>query len=136
MNDITMSEIAADVAQLNFMRKDPAYLGLALSGEVGELNNLIKKELRESHGFGENKTEEISTEIPDILFYLVAIANERNLDFAKMWHAKMNHNELKYGRSIVARPYICNCKTCFGLRVANSEYEQVLGGGFITKRRT
>ena len=136
MNDINMSEIVSDVSALNFMRKDPAYLGLALSGEVGELNNLIKKELRASHGFGEDKTNEIATEIPDVMFYLVAIANERNLDFAKMWHEKMNHNELKYGRSILKRPFQCNCKTCFGLRVANSEYEQVLSGGFMQKRRT
>lgn len=59
--------------------RDKAYWGLALSGEVGELNNCIKKEIRDDADY----RDEIKGEIADSFNYLVLLAKEYGIDMEK-----------------------------------------------------
>jgi len=117
MNELTMKQIISEVDALWFGgdgRSDPnqqGYIALCLAGETGELCNYIKKELR-SPEFREKKEQEIAMEIPDIVFYVARLIAVRGLDFDKIWHIKMNHNEIKYGRKITERPFSCECEKC------------------------
>lgn len=54
----------------------PSYFALALSGEVGELCNFMKKVVRD----GADKTDEIGAELADILVYTLLLARSLNVD--------------------------------------------------------
>ena len=112
MNEkLTLQEILDDIDMSWFGGKDDVWVGLALAGEVGELCNFIKKENRQGAERGDHQ-EDIEKEIFDVLFYLGKLIRTRNVDLYKVWHTKMNHNEKKYGRPILKRPFTCNCEKC------------------------
>lgn len=72
-----------------------AYLGVALAGEVGEICNNIKKYERGSM----TMTELIDTlheELPDVLIYLVMLADFANLDLEAAYAQKKEYNERRY----------------------------------------
>jgi NTP pyrophosphatase (non-canonical NTP hydrolase) len=52
------------------------YPALGLSGEVGELNNKIKKRIRDSTALDK---EDIKAELGDILWYLSAVATDMDI---------------------------------------------------------
>ena len=57
------------------------YPSLGLSGEVGEVNEKIKKVLRDNNGiFTPEKKLEISKEIGDVFWYLAALASDLGLN--------------------------------------------------------
>lgn len=93
------------------------YMCTALSGEVGELCNFIKKENR-TNGFRFKYKEDTDMENIDVIYYAIAAAITRitngdlTTELERNWHIKMNHNEKKYHRIVKNRPFICLCKQC------------------------
>jgi NTP pyrophosphatase (non-canonical NTP hydrolase) len=75
------------------------YLGVALSGEVGEFNNLVKK-LYRSKIFKkeniENIDEKIREEFADIFIYLLLIAMLLNIDIEKEFLKKLGINRKRF----------------------------------------
>jgi NTP pyrophosphatase (non-canonical NTP hydrolase) len=61
---------------------------LAITGEVGELANLIKKQNRD--GFTEDRQEEISKELADIVLYVDLLANHMGVDLGAVVASKFN----------------------------------------------
>lgn len=55
---------------------DAAYVLINLTGEVGELNSLIAKAVRDDH---EIDAEKVKLELGDILWHLAAIADDFNM---------------------------------------------------------
>lgn len=69
---------------------------LALAGEVGELCNDLKKQMRgdmDAHAF----SDLAKTELPDILIYLLLLANTLGIDLEDAYEAK---REFNHGRFI------------------------------------
>lgn len=94
----TIDDMFNDVSHLRSHGKHETreYTLVALNGEVGELCNFVKKELRNPLVCNRN---EIVKEIPDILFYLFQFCQIEKIDLVKAWNDKMEYNSSKYGRS-------------------------------------
>ena len=88
----------------NFQR-----LVLKLIEEFGELAENIRKNLRYK---GDNIKGTIEEELFDIFYYIIAIANEYNIDLEEIFHIKDKINKEKYERS-------------FSLEEARKEYEKI-----------
>lgn len=99
----TIEDMHNDVSALrsNKAHETQAYTAIALAGEVGELCNFVKKELRS--GGAENHDEDIRKEVPDILFYLLQLCQLRGINIQHEWKKKMIHNSKKYGRPLPER---------------------------------
>ena len=83
-------------------------LVLKLIEEFGELAENIRKNLRYN---GENIKGTIEEELFDIFYYIIAIANDYNIDLEEIFHMKNKINKEKYDRS-------------FSLEEARKEYEK------------
>ena len=83
-------------------------LVLKLIEEFGELAENIRKNLRYN---GENINGTIEEELFDIFYYIIAIANDYNIDLEEIFHIKDKINKEKYDRS-------------FSLEEARKEYEK------------
>ena len=83
-------------------------LVLKLIAEFGELAENIRKNLRYN---GENIKGTIEEELFDIFYYIIAIANDYNIDLEEIFHIKDKINKEKYDRS-------------FSLEEARKEYEK------------
>ena len=83
-------------------------LVLKLIEEFGELAENIRKNLRYN---GENIKGTIEEELFDIVYYIIAIANDYNIDLEEIFHIKDKINKEKYDRS-------------FSLEEARKEYEK------------
>ena len=83
-------------------------LVLKLIEEFGELAENIRKHLRYN---GENIKGTIEEELFDIFYYIIAIANDYNIDLEEIFHIKDKINKEKYDRS-------------FSLEEARKEYEK------------
>ena len=86
---------ASKTARLDHVGVDPiVFLGLCLSGEVGEVNEKIKKALFVNEDlYSINFKENISHELGDVLWYLSQLAKQLNLnldDIAKDNLLKVN----------------------------------------------
>lgn len=77
------------------------YLAIAMAGEVGEVCNIIKKFDRGSIN-GELLREELSKELPDILIYLVMLAEKVGIDLQQAWINKKEYNDSRFLRE---RPF-------------------------------
>ena len=84
-------------------------LVLKLIEEFGELAENIRKNLRYN---GENIKGTIEEELFDIFYYIIAIANDYNIDLEEVFHIKDKINKEKYERS-------------FSLEEARKEYEKI-----------
>ena len=73
----------------------PDYLALCLAGEVGEVANEIKKLLRGSITLEELRRR-LHDELPDILIYLVMLAESVDVDLAKAYEQKREYNNGRY----------------------------------------
>ena len=83
-------------------------LVLKLIEEFGELAENIRKNLRYN---GEKIKGTIEEELFDIFYYIIAIANDYNIDLEEIFHIKDKINKEKYERS-------------FSLEEARKEYEK------------
>ena len=83
-------------------------LVLKLNEEYGELAENIRKNLRYN---GKNIKGTIEEELFDIFYYIIAIANDYNIDLEEIFHIKDKINKEKYDRS-------------FSLEEARKEYEK------------
>ncbi|BFI73272.1 hypothetical protein YN1_2590 [Nanoarchaeota archaeon] len=75
------------------------FLGVALSGEVGEFNNLIKKLYRSKFYKKEdlgNIDEKIREEFIDVFIYLLTIAILYNIDIEKEFLKKLEINKKRF----------------------------------------
>ena len=84
-------------------------LVLKLIEEFGELAENIRKNLRYK---GDSIKGTIEEELFDIFYYIIAIANDYNIDLEEIFHIKDKINKEKYERS-------------FSLEEARKEYEKI-----------
>ena len=68
---------------------------LKLIEEFGELAENIRKNVRYD---GKNIKGTIEEEIFDVFYYIIAIANDYEIDLEKIFYIKDEVNEIKYGR--------------------------------------
>ncbi len=78
------------------------YLSIALSGEVGEFCNLVKKLVREFRSSGKIKPDMINKlkeELVDVFIYVIKGASQLfNMDIGEEYFKKMSINEVKFRR--------------------------------------
>ena len=68
---------------------------MKLIEEFGELAENIRKNVRYD---GKNIKGTIEEEIFDVFYYIIAIANDYEIDLEKIFYIKDELNEVKYGR--------------------------------------
>ena len=83
--------------------EDTQFLALALGGEVGELQNIIKKAWRGDFAIDE-MIEEIELELADIQVYLELLARSMRLNLTDAVHAKLPEIRQKFPRARKERP--------------------------------
>ena len=74
----------------------PTFWMTALAGEVGELCNFVKKEVRD----GVDNSKDINKEIADILIYLDCFAASRGVNLSKVTRDKFNEVSDRIGCNI------------------------------------
>ncbi len=78
------------------------YLALALGGEAGELQNLVKKIVRRNnHTKGhteEGMEKDLPHEMVDVMYYLFRMADLLEIDLEKAFIEKMEINRKRYNR--------------------------------------
>ena len=97
-----------DIRSEEEKKENSRRLVLKLIEEFGELAENIRKNLRYN---GENIKGTIEEELFDIFYYIIAIANDYNIDLEEVFHIKDKINKEKYERS-------------FSLEEARKEYEK------------
>lgn len=75
LNGLTLDELTKKIPKFP-IQFSKIYLSNALAGEVGEVCNLVKKELRDSKDI----ITELSYELADCLIYILLFADYINLD--------------------------------------------------------
>ncbi|CCH49830.1 nucleotide pyrophosphohydrolase [Pseudodesulfovibrio piezophilus] len=79
--------------------QSPKNLVMALTGEVGELNELFQwLTVEESWQVEDDAKHAVAEELSDILIYLTRIADELGIDLIAAAHEKCERNDLKYPR--------------------------------------
>jgi NTP pyrophosphatase (non-canonical NTP hydrolase) len=76
------------------------FLALALGGEVGEVQNIVKKVMRGSTTIDEVK-EHLAVEIVDVLIYLVNLMGceeFKDVNWMDVWYEKRAFNEERFGQ--------------------------------------
>lgn len=77
--------------------QSPKNLVMALTGEVGELNEHFQwLTIEESRNITGGKKQAVAEELADVLIYLVRIADEMGIDLVAAAHEKCERNDLKY----------------------------------------
>lgn len=77
--------------------QSPKNLVMALTGEVGELNELFMwLTTEESWKLTGDKKKAVAEELADVLIYLTRIADEMDIDLVAVAHEKCDLNERKY----------------------------------------
>ncbi|NRB80376.1 MAG: nucleotide pyrophosphohydrolase [Saccharospirillaceae bacterium] len=75
----------------------PKNLVMALTGEVGELNECFQWMSEEqSNNLSDKQLENISQEIADVQLYLIRLADKLNIDIVEQSNKKIKINALKY----------------------------------------
>lgn len=103
-NSTSISDLKRVVAEFVAEREwrqfhSPKNLSMAMAIEVAELMEhfqWISMDESRSSSQGKPKRVEIEEEVSDILCYLLAFANEMEIDLASAMQAKMIKNRLKY----------------------------------------
>jgi NTP pyrophosphatase (non-canonical NTP hydrolase) len=77
------------------------YASIALTGEIGEFSNLVKKVLREFNSTGnlpgKEMVEKMKEELTDIFIYLIKISDQLfHMDLSKKYIEKMKKNEERF----------------------------------------
>ncbi|EGB15965.1 MazG nucleotide pyrophosphohydrolase [Pseudodesulfovibrio mercurii] len=86
------------VEDRNWQRhQSPKNLVMALTGEVGELNELFQwLTPEESRTVSDERKRAVALEMADVLIYLVRLADEMGIDLVAAAHEKCEINERKY----------------------------------------
>src|ERR1041385_6624207 len=101
-NDVTVSELTHIVVRFRDDREwkqfhNPKDLALSLLLEVGELIELMQwKNGVELENYLREKRDEVSDEIADILYWVLLIAHDFDIDLTKAFKKKMADNAEKY----------------------------------------
>ena len=76
---------------------NPKNLAISISLEAGELLEHFQwQDLKDSLKYSENNKEKISSEIADILVYVLYLCNDLNIDISESIKKKIEENEKKY----------------------------------------
>lgn len=76
---------------------NPKNLVMALSGEVGELNEIFQwLDFDDSLNLPEPVLEHTKEEVADIAIYLLRLCMKLDIDLEEAIHNKMSKNEIKY----------------------------------------
>jgi NTP pyrophosphatase (non-canonical NTP hydrolase) len=78
------------------------YLAIALAGEVGEACNVVKKWLRGDFETNEFR-EFLYQELPDVLIYLVLLAEAAGFSLQDAYVDKKEYNNVRYGNNSTAK---------------------------------
>jgi len=86
------------VEERNWQRhQTPKNLVMALTGEVGELNELFMwLTPEESRNLDDKHKRDVALEMADVLIYLTRLADETGIDLVAAAHEKCELNESKY----------------------------------------
>lgn len=80
--------------------REMLYLAIALGGEVGELQNLVKKTIRRKYhtkGHSDDGLEKaLPSEMADVLYYLLRLSDSLGIDLDKAFIEKMEINRKRY----------------------------------------
>ncbi|MGL1861114.1 MAG: nucleotide pyrophosphohydrolase [Pseudodesulfovibrio sp.] len=77
--------------------QSPKNLVMALTGEVGELNELFQwLTVEESWKVEGDAKQAVGEELADVLIYLTRIADELDIDLVAAAHEKCDQNDRKY----------------------------------------
>lgn len=97
--DTSEIELFAEETDVGYAEVNPAYYVIGACGEVGEIAELHKKQMRNPNldGF----QDKLAKEIGDVLWYLSRLANTNGLTLAECWdrtRAKLvqRHNDGYY----------------------------------------
>jgi NTP pyrophosphatase (non-canonical NTP hydrolase) len=72
-----------------------AFLIVAMTGEIGELSNIVKKILRGDHSLEDSK-EQIKDELVDIFIYLIKICNQMSINLEEVFFNKLEQNIARF----------------------------------------
>ena len=76
---------------------NPKNLAISISVEANELLEHFQwKNLKESKEYAKNNKDEISSEIADIIIYLLYLCHDLNIDLADSIDKKLKENNSKY----------------------------------------
>jgi len=76
---------------------NPKNLAISISVEANELLEHFQwKDLKESEKYAKNNKDEISTEIADIIIYLLYLCHDLDIDLADSIDKKLKENNSKY----------------------------------------
>lgn len=76
---------------------NPKNLVMALTGEVGELNEIFQwLDLDDSQNLPDEILEHTKEEIADVAIYLIRLCMKLDIDLEDAIHNKMTKNEIKY----------------------------------------
>lgn len=89
-------------AQYSEKEAELLYLALALGGEAGELQNLVKKIVRKKHHTDGHTKDTLEGELPhemvDVMYYLFRMAALLEIDLEKAFNEKMEVNRQRYNK--------------------------------------
>lgn len=77
----------------------PDYMLLAMAGEVGEICNDLKKHLRGDFDL-EELQKRMMSELPDVLIYLVMLADEMGFSLEMAYDEKKRYNNERFGSGV------------------------------------
>lgn len=71
------------------------FLLVSLTGEVGEVANIVKKIVRGDFKLSERKSD-IQEELADVFIYLMKLSYQLDIDLEKAYMAKMGKNRERF----------------------------------------
>jgi NTP pyrophosphatase (non-canonical NTP hydrolase) len=78
------------------------YLALAVGGEAGELQNLVKKIIRRRNHTDGHSNDDLEKDVPhemvDVLYYVFRMADLLEIDLEKAFVEKMEINKARYNK--------------------------------------
>lgn len=90
----------SDVMRTAATSKDPtlqfAVLGLGISGEAGEVSDIIKKVVGHGHELTPELKQKLSKELGDVLWYVAALADHLGFDLSSVANANIEKLKARY----------------------------------------
>lgn len=99
MNDITLEKLQSSIAKINHKNNSVDKYFYKLSEEVGELAQVIRKDIRMNDDKQIKNT--IEEELYDVIYYVVCLANMYDIDLTECAILKEKLNSEKYNRKSI-----------------------------------